>query len=102
MSKEIFIKEENVKIFVLDDSIAKVKTEKENEQFKLFVEYPFETELLVAFSFKVNKEGYPIQKAYFINGKEDVKDIRFKREFVETYIEDKKLIFNGSFYQMIN
>ena len=99
----VYIKEDkDTKIFVLEDSIAKVEINKEDDNIKLSVSYPFTTELLYAFSFKLNKDGIPTEYAYFINGEENRKQIRFKKEFIETYIEDGKLIFNGSIYKMIN
>ena len=103
MNNTVYIKEDkDTKIFVLDDSITKVDIQKEEDKIKLSVSYPFTTELLYAFSFKLNENGLPTEYAYFINGKEDRKEIKFKREFIETYIKDRKMIFNGSYYKMIN
>lgn len=103
MSDKEFNFDNEKKIFLLQDPTVNISKSDIFEGLKLNVSYPFSGELLVAFVFQYIKEkDIFLQEAYYINSEFTIKFVNYKKHMVEMFIKHKKMIYNGSFYNLIN
>lgn len=91
------------KIFVLNDPLLKVNIEKdENNHIKLEMEYAHKTPLAFAFVFRLDDVKMPGQDAYYLNAKFASKETSYRESTIKMFIKDKQMIYNGSYYKLIN
>jgi len=103
-----FNSESIIAVFVLEDPSLSVSKRYEAGNLTLDIEYEFNTDILFAFSYHITKrsDGTEERKyyAHYMNRVDNVskEEIELDSDLVNLRLEEKRFIYNGSIYKMIN